>query len=188
MAKRIVYICGRDRDLNISSMSLKNGVVLYQVKNYSELLEEPRELQRDECCYALYMDESKIKKLQSDPPGILRAWEGPENDRGYPQYMVQGEIYSIVSPLDAGAADGQELNALRKSSDELLAKYGETKEALDQAQQQIATLSGRDEAALKAFINEADDAVLEAMPHIGPETVTNLRAWAQSSDGPAAAP
>src|SRR6056297_602348 len=168
MDMRIVYLRGRDRDLN-STMSIKNGKVLFQLSNYAQVLAEPpAEIQRDESVYALAIPKDQVVELNETGTPILRVWSGPKNNRTYTQHKVQAEIYPIENPVVAfdpqeggglSAAERQELEQLRQSSDDLLAKYGELKARHEQL---VAIADARDVSALKAFINEADLEVLEA--------------------------
>lgn len=216
MAKKIIYLVGRDRDLN-ANMSLFSGKILIHLKNYMQVHVEPTKPEaRDEYCYAVLVDEDKVVECMEDPRigKIHRLWEGPKNNRGFGTYTIQGEIYPLDGP---GAAQSDEmLEKIKEQSDKITDLKQELLEAtegkmgamsalekvtnraveldtqtntltkkLSEAQQEIVrfntsgpNITEVDEKLIAQVVKKAPEAVLEAMPYIGPENKKHLIEWA----------
>lgn len=106
MPKTLIYICGRDQDLN-STMCVSKGKILFQLANYTQVYTEvPKPKHSDECVYALLIDEDKIVPcVEVRGEVVQRVWEGPKGGMLYRQYKVQCEIYPLISPLTPEVTD-----------------------------------------------------------------------------------
>ena len=101
MEMRLMYLAGRANDLN-GPMCLKDGKILAQLPNYTQIYEEPQKtVAGDVMCFAIVLPADKVVALQEDlGKTIYRAWEGPKGNRGFASYRVQVEIYPLGSPIE----------------------------------------------------------------------------------------
>lgn len=140
MAKKLIYLVGRDRDLN-ANMSLHEGKILIHLKNYMQVHIEPIKPEvRDEYCYGILVDEDKVVECMEDPRvgKIHRLWEGPKNNRGFSSYTVQGEIY----PLDGPGA---------VQADDMLAKIKEQSVKIESISQALKDANDAKQGAMTAL-------------------------------------
>jgi len=195
MSFETAYLVGRPKDLN-STMSLNLHGILIVLPNYTEVQLDPPDLEDlpgDQAVFRLRVHEEKLRvKEETDRTGrrtVARLWEGPENRRDLPQLKVSafislaGSAAADQTPIDPEKSDLVDSEKIRQANEDLMAKVGDLTTKLNEVE---SALQSPSVAFIKDVVRHAPDEVLEALPHIGPETIDNLRSWSAEglSHGP----
>lgn len=164
MQQRIMYLVGRANELT-GPFSLKDGKVIGQIPNYTEIFPEPRKtIAGDEMCLAIVLPAEKVEQCQETREGqpIYRAWEGPKGSRQFGSYKVQVEIYPLSSPIedqtDGLLAKISELSSSLKARQDEAEKLHTAKVEADQRVMQLTSKS--DEDAQRISVLETQQAKL----------------------------
>jgi hypothetical protein len=175
--KALVYLIGTDANLN-GNMSIYDGKVLLQIKNYTQVHASiPAEIPPDCRVYPVLVPSDQVVTLNEGSGDILRVWQGPKEGRQYPHTPVQAELYTLYSPL-ADLSDTEiekKLDGALSKISELVAANKALADQVDSLTSQTAALKDPDIKVLAEVMRRCSDEVLVALPHIGEETLPNLR-------------